>query len=90
MRPDVGFAPETTKRRTLRQVSLVPNSGVRAHFVRRIRAGRSRSPPPLPASLLLGTLNSDDAEAGVLTANVGHIPLLFLFECLDRVHITEL
>ena len=52
--------------------------------------GRSRSPPPSPVSLLLDALDPNDAEAGVLTANVRHVPPLFVFKCLERVHITEL
>jgi Phasin protein len=38
-----------------------------------VNAGRSRSPPPSSMSLLSDTLNRDDAEAGVLSANVLHI-----------------
>ncbi len=57
---------------------------------RRLSAGRWYSPPPSALSLLLDALNTEDAEAGVLTANLGHIALLFVLERLDPVHVREL
>jgi hypothetical protein len=54
------------------------------------KASCSRSPRLPSASLLLDALDPDYAEAGVLTANVRDILPLFIFECLDRVHVAEL
>jgi hypothetical protein len=41
-------------------------------------------------SLLLDALDPDRAEAGVFVTNVCLKLLLFVFECLDRVHIRKL
>ncbi len=56
----------------------------------RLKAGRSRSPPPPSLLLLLDALDRDDAEAGVFAANVRLKRLLFVIERLERVHIREL
>jgi hypothetical protein len=59
-----------------------------------IRRGRLRLAAPsfhrASVSLRLDAIDPDHAEAGVFTANLSYILLLFVFECLGRVHIAEL
>ena len=58
--------------------------------LRRLKAGRSYSPPPPSLLLLLEALERHDPEAGVFAANVRLKRLVFVIERLDRVHIREL
>ena len=78
-------------RRAIEKVRDAALNAIGSREDRNLARGRKASEPAAsPSSLLLDALDPDDAEAGVFAADVRYIMLLFFFERLERVHISEL
>jgi hypothetical protein len=81
--------PKIAKKAAARQVTAQPTSSP-CCSPKKADGPLGRGPLPPSFSLLFDALNSDDAEARKLATKFRYILLLFLFECLKRVHIREL